>query len=171
MTAQYGTIGCYYVPFQPHSAWKCSSLVWLKLSNTQPKSFSEPWSAWIAWASSRLSSSVFMVTKRRTSKLSEAATIASPNRMNTKANITYSGRLFSELSFCNATMSPNPIVVKVMKQLKWTPKRWLMKVSKERLISINSLINWIEIFPVFKFWKSSSPTSNGQTGQCGYHTD
>lgn len=77
-----------------------------------------PWSAWIAWASSLLSSSVFIVTKRRTSKLREAATIANPKRIKTRANMTYSGRLLSELSFWSATISPNPIVVSVMKQLQ-----------------------------------------------------
>lgn len=69
-----------------------------------------------ASASSRLSSSVFIVTNLKTSKLSEAATIAKPKRINIRANITYSGLLSSALSFCSATMSPKPIVVKVMKQ-------------------------------------------------------
>lgn len=62
----------------------------------------------IACASSRLSSSVFIVTNLRTNKFNDAATIAKPNRINISANITYSGFLFSALSFCKATMSPNP---------------------------------------------------------------
>lgn len=62
----------------------------------------------MAWASSRLSSSVFIVTNLSTNKFSEAATIASPNSMNISANITYSGFLFSALSFCKATISPKP---------------------------------------------------------------
>lgn len=62
----------------------------------------------IACASSRLSSSVFIVTNLRTNKFNDAATIAKPNRININANITYSGFLFSALSFCKATMSPNP---------------------------------------------------------------
>lgn len=69
-----------------------------------------------ASASSRLSSSVFIVTNLSTNKLSEAATIAKPKRMNMRANITYSGFLLSALSFCSATISPKPIVVRVIKQ-------------------------------------------------------
>ncbi|KNC29752.1 hypothetical protein FF38_05245 [Lucilia cuprina] len=62
----------------------------------------------IAWASSRRSSSVFMVTNLRTKRFKEAATMAKPNNMNIKANITYSGLLLRALSFCKATMSPKP---------------------------------------------------------------
>lgn len=134
---------------------------------TSPSNRTAPCSAWIAWASSLLSSSVFIVTKRRTRRFKEAATIARPKRIKTRANRTYSGRLLSELSFCSATMSPNPIVVSVMKQLKDCN---VLNVSKLCELLRYSLINWIEIFPVFKSWKSSRATSDRQRAQCGYHT-
>lgn len=66
----------------------------------------------MACASSRRSSSVFMVTNLRTKRFKEAATMAKPNRMNIKANITYSGLLLRALSFCKATMSPKPVINK-----------------------------------------------------------
>lgn len=44
--------------------------------------------------------------------------MANPKRMNTRANITYSGLFVRESSRCRATISPNPIVVNVMKQLE-----------------------------------------------------
>lgn len=58
---------------------------------------------WMAWASSLLSSSVFIVTNRNTSRFKEAATMAKPNRIKISENITYSGFWLKALSFCNAT--------------------------------------------------------------------
>ena len=61
----------------------------------------------MAWASSRLSSSVFMVTNLNTRRFNEAATIASPKSMKMRANITYSGLSLRALSFWRATWKHN----------------------------------------------------------------
>jgi len=79
----------------------------------------------MAWASSRRSSSVFIVTNLSTNKFSEAATMARPNSINISANITYSGFLFSALSRCRATMSPKPWK-KVFKLYSWLGKLYLI---------------------------------------------
>lgn len=70
---------------------------------TSPSSRTASWAAHWASASSRRSSTVFMVRNRRTRRFMPAETTDRPNRMNTRLKATYSGLLWRALSFWRAT--------------------------------------------------------------------
>lgn len=126
----------------------------------------------MAWASSRRSSSVFIVTNLSTSKFNDAATIASPNNIKISANMTYSGFLFSALSFCSATISPKPAITQM--NAVWTSiasHNHAAQPLTDGCQCYETIINRVEIAPVFEFRKRSRTASNRQWAERCHHTN
>ena len=112
----------------------------------------------IAWALSLRLSSVFIVTNLST------------NDFNIKinANITYSGFVLSALSFCSATMFPNPVKNLIFQN---TAKQKGTYFNRDGGQCYKTIIHWIKITPLFKFRKCGCTTCYSKRAQRCYNAN